>query len=279
MIIDAWMIPATEEPLRRWASDPRYVHGFSTTFGTDSVPVRTPEQMVGEMDLAGIDAGILTCMGDSSGPVASPSLVLEICNAYPQRFFGSFCYDPFRAKESIDQFEDLLETGRFVSALALPWAFDLPPDHALWFPLYAFAERRGVPVTIQVGHTAPLFRSSLGRPMLVEDAALAFPSLKIVLGHLGWPWIDEVIALAGKYRNVFVDTSAHSPSKLPAALLEFMGSRLGGTKVLFGTDYPALELDRAVKSAKKLNLNDQDLANYLGGNAMRVFDIDRGRLQ
>lgn len=274
MIIDSWMIPATDEPINRWAADPRYVHGFSTVFDADSVRVRTPEEMVAEMDAAGIDAAVLTSMGDASGPVASSELVLTLCDEYPQRFFGAFCYDPARPRASIDRFEDLLETGRFVSALVLPWAFDLAPDHALWFPLYAFAERRGVPVTIQVGHTAPLFRSALGRPMLVESAALAFPDLKIVLGHLGWPWVDEVLALAGKYPNVFVDTSAHTPSKFPAALLEFMQSRTGSTKVLFGTDYPALELGRAVSSAKRLKLSTPALNNYLGQNAMNVFGIN-----
>ncbi len=271
MIIDSWMIPATAETVERWMADPRYRHGFRTVFGADAITPRTPAEMVAEMDSAGVDRAVLTSMADLHGEIATAEQVSEICEQYPDRFLGSFCYDPFRVMASLNHLESLLGAGRFGSAIVLPWAFDIPPDDARWYPLYSFAERADIPVTIQVGHTAPLFRSSLGRPMLVEDVALAFPELRIVLGHLGWPWVDEVIALVGKYPNLYVDTSAYSPSRIPPALLDFMQSTKGSAKVLFGSDYPALALDRLVSSAMRLPIPQACLDRYLGRNALNVF--------
>lgn len=271
MIIDSWMIPGTAETIDRWMADPRYTHGFRTIFGTEGLKPRTPAEMIAEMDGAGIDRAVLTNMADLRGEIATADQVLQMCEDYPDRFIGSYCYDPYRISASLDRLESLLATGRFRSTLALPWAFDLAPHDARWFPLYAAADRAGIPVTIQVGHTAPLFRSSLGRPMLVEDVIVAFPDLKLVLGHLGWPWVDEVIALIGKYPNVYADTSAYSPSRIPSALVDFMRSTKGSYKVLFGSDYPALELDRLVSSANKLALPPECLERYLGGNARTVF--------
>lgn len=272
MIVDVWMIPATADTVERWMGDPRYTHGFHTTFGVEQMAARTPAQMLAEMDAAGIDRAVLTSMGDRLGEKATADRVLELCSEHPSRFLGSYCFNPYDIGPSLDRLEEMLDTGLFGGTLVLPWAFDLAPDDRRWFPLYSFAERARVPVTIQVGHTAPLFRSSLGRPMAVEEVVLSFPSLRIVLGHLGWPWVDEVIALAGKYPHVYVDTSGHSPSRIPSALLEFMGSPRGAEKVLFGSDYPALELDRLVASAKRLPLPEDALRGYLGDNALTVFE-------
>lgn len=277
MIIDTWLIPSTSEVVNRWMSDPRYVHGFRSIFGKDAIEARTPSEMLVEMDEAGIDVAVLTAMGDGNGEVAPNRLVADICAAHPDRFVASFCFDPARIHESLMEFEELRSQTPYSSAVVLPWAYDLPPDHARWFPLYSYAEAEELAVTIQVGHTAPLFRSRVGWPMFVDDVALAFPSLRIVLGHLGWPWIEEVIALAGKHTNIFIDTSAHSPSRLPDGIISFMDSHQGRGKVMFGSDYPALELQRAVASARRLEVSDGALTDYLGRTAMRVFGIEGKR--
>lgn len=277
MIVDSWLIPSTSEVVDRWMSDPRYVHGFKNIFGKDAVKARTLSQLLAELDEAGIDVAVLTAMGDRNGEVAPNRLVADICAEYPDRFVGSFCFDPWRINESLAHFEEVRSQSQYSSAVVLPWAYDLPPDHARWFPLYSYAEAEELVVTIQVGHTAPLFRSRLGWPMFVDDVALAFPSLRIVLGHLGWPWTQEVIALASKHTSVFIDTSAHSPSRLPAEIVAFMDSHQGREKVMFGSDYPALELQRAIVSARRLKLSDEAVANYLGRTATSVFRIEDKR--
>ena len=74
-----------------------------------------------------------------------------------------------------------------------------------------------VPYCTQIGHTGPLMSSELGRPIYLDRVALDFPELKIVAGHIGYPWTDEAIAVATKHEDVYIDTSA--PTFLAACVI------------------------------------------------------------
>ena len=79
----------------------------------------------------------------------------------------------------------------------IPWLWDLPPNDRRYYPLYAECVELGIPFCTQVGHTGPLRTSETGRPIpYLDDVALDFPDLVIVGGHIGYPWTDEMIALA-----------------------------------------------------------------------------------
>jgi predicted TIM-barrel fold metal-dependent hydrolase len=95
----------------------------------------------------------------------------------------------------------------------------------------------------------------------------------IVGGHIGWPWTEEMLALAWKHPNVYVDASAHLPSRYPAAFVEFV-SGAGADKALFGTDYPMLRMDRTVQSVLELGLDEDRLDKFLYRNAAKVYSLD-----
>jgi hypothetical protein len=95
------------------------------------------------------------------------------------------------------------------------------------------------PFLLQVGHTGPLCPSEPGRPIpYLDHVALDFPELVIVAGHIGYPWTTEMIALATKYPNLYIDTSAYKASRYPAELVDYL-KRHGRAKVLFGSNHPA----------------------------------------
>jgi uncharacterized protein len=86
------------------------------------------------------------------------------------------------------------------------------PNDKFYFPLYVTCIELDIPFCTQVGHTGPLMPSEPGRPIpYLDEVALTFPELRIVAGHIGYPWTDEMIGLAWKHENVFIDTSAHAP--------------------------------------------------------------------
>jgi predicted TIM-barrel fold metal-dependent hydrolase len=95
----------------------------------------------------------------------------------------------------------------------------------------------------------------------------------VVGGHVGYPWIDEVLSLATKYPNFHIDTSAYAVHRLPAALVEYMRGR-GRTRVLFGTNWPMLSSERALAHLDDLGLDDDAIECYLSGNARRLFKLD-----
>jgi hypothetical protein len=130
----------------------------------------------------------------------------------------------------------------------------------------------GVPFCTQIGHTGPLMPSEVGRPIYLDQVAIDFPELTIVAGHIGYPWTDEAIALATKHERVFIDTSAYTVSRYPAALVEYMRNH-GSAKVLFGSNYPMITPAKALAGLGSLGLDDAQLDAFLAGNARRVYGI------
>jgi predicted TIM-barrel fold metal-dependent hydrolase len=116
--------------------------------------------------------------------------------------------------------------------------------------------------------------SEPGRPVpYLDEVALTFPKLRIVAGHIGYPWTDEMIGVAWKHENVFIDTSAHAPRYYPAQLVQYLKT-YGQDKVLFGTNFPQLFWEKCVQQVQAMNLPQEIQTKFLGGNARRVFRLD-----
>jgi uncharacterized protein len=124
-----------------------------------------------------------------------------------------------------------------------------------------------------MGHTLDSMPGDIGRPMLLDHVALYFPSLKIILAHTGWPWVEEAIALASKHPNVYIGTSGYSPKYWHPELLTFMDSRRGRDKVLWGTDYPLIRHEEALQQIEALGLKGETKRALPHENSKRVFDL------
>jgi predicted TIM-barrel fold metal-dependent hydrolase len=102
--------------------------------------------------------------------------------------------------------------------------------------------------------------------------ALDFPELTIIGGHIGYPWTTEMIALATKYPNVYIDTSAYKPSRYPSELVAYLRAH-GKKKVLFGSNFPMLAPSECLAEVDSLGLPADARELFLGGNAQRVFHL------
>jgi uncharacterized protein len=269
-IIDTWLIPNPPEVARRWP--PQLRRAFEM-FGQERLlSGQTAAEVVAEMDAAGIDLAILT--GLVEGDFAVPNdTVAEWVRAFPDRFAGRCCVDPRDPAAACRELSRCVGELGFGSLQVLPYAFGLPFSDRLYYPLFAKCVELGVPVVTQVGHTGSLLPSEPGRPIYLDQVALDFPELVIVGGHIGWPWTDEMLALAWKHPNVYVDASAHLPSRYPGAFVEFLGGA-GADKAIFGTDYPMLRMDRTVRAVFDLGLDADRLDKFLYRNAAKVYGLD-----
>lgn len=117
----------------------------------------------------------------------------------------------------------------------------------------------GIPVCLQVGLTGPLATSETGRPIHIEQIALDFPELKIVCGHIGYPWHVEMIAYKCK--------------RYPKELVEYM-KKHGNYKVLFGSNYPMITPKACLADLDDLALTDEVKECFLARNAKNVFALD-----
>ena len=116
--------------------------------------------------------------------------------------------------------------------------------------------------------------SETGRPIpYIDEVALEFPELRIVAGHIGYPWTQEMIAVATKHENVYIDTSAYVPRRYPQPLVEYLRGH-GRQKVLFGTNFPMLLHPKCAGGVDELGLDEETKRLFLSENAKRVFGLD-----
>lgn len=269
--IDAWAQPASGQLREKM---PEVARLFEKSGSAALLDQRlSPQQTVAHMDEAGVDKLMLAAWCRPEGWVFSNDDIAEYTRAFPERFVGVATVDLRKPVAAVRELERaVLELG--CKALRIvPWLWQLPPNHRLYYPLYVKCIELGIPFCTQVGHTGPLMPSETGRPVpYLDEVALDFPELCIVAGHIGHPWTDEMIGLAWKHDNVFIDTSAYLPRYYPPQLLQFMRS-YGSHKVLFGSNFPQLPLTRCMQQVKELGLSDEVEARFLHENARRIFKL------
>jgi uncharacterized protein len=231
-------------------------------------------ELIAEMDAAGIERLLVTSWAGPSRKVPDNQRVAEFIRDYPDRFLGVAAVNLQKPVEAVRELDRAVRDYGFKALRMVPWIWNLPPNDKLYYPLYVKCVELGIPFCTQVGHTGPLMPSEPGRPIpYIDEVALTFPELTILGGHIGYPWTDEMIALAWKHEHVYIDTSAYLPRYYPPQLLHFMNT-YGQDKVLFGTNFPMLSLKKCVEQALALDLKPDVKAKFLAGNARRVFGIE-----
>jgi predicted TIM-barrel fold metal-dependent hydrolase len=264
-VIDAW----SQQPTERFLGQP-WLDTLLRWTGGDRSPVPI-EATVAAMDDAGVDRALVSAWYGPNGGLISNDEVAETVASHPDRFTGVASVDLGRPGKVMAEIRRCVAELGFAAVRVVPWLWDLPPNDRRYYPVYVACCELGVPFCTQIGHTGPLCRSEPGRPIpYLDDVLLDFPDLVVVGGHVGVPWIDEVLSLAHKYPNFHVDTSAYAVHRLPAALVEYMRGP-GRTRVLFGTNWPMISPARCLRHLDDLGLDDDAKALFLGGNAQRIF--------
>lgn len=199
----------------------------------------------------------------------SEEVVAQAIKIDPNKFIGGAGYNPFRISESLTIIETCVRELGFTYVYFHPITFGLAPNDRRCYPLYAKCVELGVPVGLQVGHSAEPLPSNPGRPMLVDDVAIEFPTLKINLSHTGWPWTAEFISMLWRHPNVYGDISAYFPKALDPELVRAMDKQLRN-KLMIGSN--GLNLKRCVDELYELGLREKTLQNILHDNAATFFE-------
>ena len=276
MTIDAWI----QHPTRRFLFSDMFTSLLRWTGGR--IPDQDPpiEATLEQMDAAGVDVALLTAWcGPHGQDLISNDQVAQWVADHPSRFAGLASVDLDRPMEAVRELRRRVRDDGFVGLRMLPWLWDAPPTDRRYYPLYAECVELGVPFCTQVGHTGPLRPSETGRPIpYIDQIAIDFPELTIVCGHVGYPWTEEMVAVARKHPNVYIDTSAYTVRRFPAELVAFMKTRTGGRKVLFGSNFPMIGPAHCLEGLDDLQLSEAIRADFLGGNAERIFAVRVGAL-
>ena len=271
-IIDAWAQPARRDAFEKLPEIARLFKQSGAAHLLESGLTAT--QIVAEMDRAGIQTLMLSAWHRPGINIFSNDLIAEMIAEFPDRFVGVAAVNLEKPVEAVRELDRAVKQLGFKALRVIPWLWKLPPNDKLYFPLYVKCIELDIPFCTQVGHTGPLMPSETGRPVpYLDEVALVFPELKIVAGHIGHPWTDEMIGVAWKHENVYIDTSAYLPRYYPPQLLHYMKT-YGQDKVLFGSNFPQLSLEKCVQQVNELGLADDVKAKFQFQNAQRVFKLE-----
>ena len=268
-IVDAWIQHPTPRlldqemfsTLRRWS--------------TGVEPLELPlEATIAALDGAGIDVALTTAWYGPMGALVSNDEVAEFVSASGGRLRGVASVDIRNPVRAVAELRRCVGELGMVALRVLPWLWETPPTDRRMYPLYAACVELGIPFCTQVGHTGPMMPSEPGRPIpYIDQVAIDFPDLTIVGGHIGYPWTTEMIAVATKHPNVYIDTSAYTVRRYPSELVAYMKGH-GRHKVLFGSNHPMIAPARCLEGLDELGLDPETSAAFLGGNAARVYRLD-----
>jgi hypothetical protein len=208
--------------------------------------------------------------------------VAESCAAHPDVLIPFASVDPHKGKAGVREARRLVTRYGVRGFKFHPSMQGFSPDDRLAYPLYEAIEELGVPALFHTGQTGigagvpggGGIRLRLSNPMLVDDVAVDFPELRIILAHPSFPWQDEALAVATHKPYVYIDLSGWSPKYFPPQLIRYANTLLQD-KVLFGSDYPVLTPDRWLADFDKLDIKPEVRPKILKTNAARLLNLTK----
>ncbi len=267
--IDVWM----QHPTMNFINHPMFASlrkWVGIELLTEDLPV---DFTLASMDQGGVGVGILSAWYGPNGPLISNEEVAELVEAHPDRFLGLASVNLYQPMEAIRDLTHWVKDYGFIGVRQVQWFWNLPATDRRYYPLYARCVELDIPICFQVGHTGPLCPSEPGRPIpYIDEVAIDFPELKMVCGHIGYPWTQEMIAVATKHPNVYIDTSAYTAMRFPPELIQYMKTN-GQKKVMFGTNYPMIPHAKCLEDLDTLGLSKEVEDLFLFGNAKRAFKL------
>jgi hypothetical protein len=229
-------------------------------------PAQPLDVFLAEMDEAGVERAVLLpvdCTTAHGCRIVTNEQVAELAGKN-RRFVGFASVDP-ALPDAPRQLERALR-GLGLRGLKLDPAlqrFSLD-DRKLAWPLYQVCAELGVPVLVHCGLSWSLAgQEKYARPLALEEVAQEFPRLRIVIAHFGWPWVEEALMVALKYRTVYLDTSIIFSGTPADALRRVLAVRIGldvlerslQRQVLFGSNYPRADIRRSARGITALPLS------------------------
>lgn len=241
--------------------------------GAEKIAMTVPE-FEKELEEAGVAWGLISTPRNDR--------TAELVSRLPGRLFGMAMINPHKGMAAVRELERAVKELGFKAVYASPYRYGIRANDPKFYPIYAKAIELKVPVFI---YTTMNYRTDLpmdvGRPLYLDQAAMDFPQMKIVASSGGWPWVPELIGVARRHRNVFIDTSLHRPKHLatPGSGFEMLmqfGNTLLQDRVVFGSggEDLGMPLREIIEEFRALPLKEYVKGKWLYQNALALFESD-----
>jgi len=286
MIVDVCVTPPHRDILRGMLEPLPHLSGYYDVYSMTPEIQQflqdfKTEDFIAMMDAAGIDVAVL--LGEDQETTFNKKvpndIVAELARAYPERFVGFAGVDPHKGEAGVESLRsDVIGLG-LRGAMISPWEHLMFCDDERYFPVYETCIELDIPIWIHTSfNLSRQIPMEYGHPLHLDRVAVKFPDLKIIAGHAGWPWVTEMVAVAWRHPNVYMEISGirqkymGMPGTGWEPLIHY-GNSVLQDKVLFATAWPLLPLEQAVQDVRNLPLKEEVKAKWLGENARRLLQL------
>jgi len=209
--------------------------------------------------------------------------IAEVVAAHPDVFLGFGVVDPRQGAVAEREMRRCKELGLAGIGELNPARQHFKPNDPQFGALWSTAADLGLPVLFHGGYAAAGaglpggmgVRLGYSRPIYLDDVAAEFPTLTIICAHPSWPWESEALAVAMHKGNVYLDLSGWAPKYLSGEVRRYVNSRIPD-KVLFGSDWPGISVDRWLDEFAELDLKEESRRKILLQNAVRLLRLSNG---
>ncbi len=194
--------------------------------------------------------------------------------------FAFASVNPTRGREAVEEARRLIAAGGIRGFKLHPPLQEFHPNDPAIYPFYEVINEARLPVIFHTGHSGigtgmpggGGVRLKYGNPMPIDDVAVDFPDMPIIMAHPSFPWQDEAISICLHKPQVYIDLSGWSPKYFSPTLIQYANTMLRH-KMLFGSDYPLLAPDRWMAEFDKIAIRDEVRPLILKENAKRLFGL------
>jgi predicted TIM-barrel fold metal-dependent hydrolase len=285
-VIDICVIPPLEETLEGFANPDGDFAMYNQLYAgqesmVDQLKADPFAFLLQLMDDAGVDIAVLPAEdAETTMGMKTPNeKVAEFAAKAPERMIGMAAVDPHKGMRAVRELEYAVKELNMKALCLEPWLHKIRSNDKLYYPIYAKCVELDIPVWVHTSlNFVPQLTMDFGRPIYLDEVAGHFPELKIIAGHGGWPWVNEMMAFLWRHANAYTDISAVRPKYVEAdntgweTLMRY-GNSLLQDKILFGTAWPAQPLKENVEAVRAMPLKPQVIDKWLGGNAKRLFNL------
>jgi uncharacterized protein len=242
------------------------------------------EELLEQMEENGVARALLLSPPMRGGAPLPNEEVVRLCERSGERLFPVLTVEP--ESGAVREGLKLAEERRgYVKGFKIWLGYRrVFARDAVFSPLYDYAEERGLPVLFHTGDTATSTGSlAHAHPLTLDEVANEREGLKIVVCHLGNPWLDDTAELLYKHPNVFADISGlvvggggyggEYSSVLARRISEVVYYAGGADKLLFGTDYPVETFENGLSLVSTLKVTKADKEKILWRNASRLYSM------
>jgi len=239
------------------------------------------EKFVEQLDKMGVEKAIIFNLDEEtpSGIAGLPNdYYAKIVKQFPEKFIGFAGIDPLK-KNNLKEIRRSYELGLRGIAIR-PFMFQISPNNKNMYPIYGTCVELDIPIWFHTSINYSTNSMDVERPIYLDVVAQDFPELKMIAGHGGWPWVNEMVAVAWRNPNIYIDIASYLPKYIGMigtgweTLIHF-GNSVIQDKILFGSTwlFMGMSIKQLADEVMNLPLKEKVKEKWLYRNAAKLFDL------